>query len=39
MAVAGEVKPEMNAADAYAFMKILDALYDSAKDNQKILID
>ena len=39
MAVAGEVEPEMNAADAYTFMKILDALYDSAKDNQKILID
>ena len=39
MAVAGEVEPEMNTADAYTFMKILDALYDSAKDNQKILID
>lgn len=39
LAVAGEVEPDVNAADSYIFMKILDALYDSARDGQKIVID
>ena len=39
MAVAGEVAPDVSAADAYTFMRILDALYDSAKVQQKVLIE
>ena len=38
MAVAGEVAPEVSAGDAYTFMKILDALYDSARSEEKIII-
>lgn len=38
MAIAGEVEPDVSSADAYTFMKILDALYDSAKDGQRISI-
>jgi len=37
-AVAGEVKPEVDARDAYRFMKILDALYDSASRGEKVFI-
>ena len=39
MAIAGEVEPDVSAADAYTFMKILDALYDSAKEQRKITIE
>ena len=39
MAIAGEVEPDVSAADAYQFMKILDALYDSAKEQRKISIE
>jgi len=39
MAIAGEVEPDVSAADAYTFMKILDALYDSAKEEKKIIIE
>ena len=39
MAIAGEVEPDVSAADAYKFMKILDALYDSAKEQKKIFIE
>ena len=39
MAIAGEVEPDVSATDAYTFMKILDALYDSAKEQQKISIE
>ena len=39
MAIAGEVMPEVNAEEAYTFMRILDALYDSAKSNEKIVIN
>ena len=35
----GEVEPDVSAADAYTFMKILDALYDSAKEQKKIPIE
>ena len=38
MAIAGEVEPDVSAADAYTFMTILDALYDSAKEQRKIII-
>ena len=38
MAIEGEVAPDVSAADAYTFMRILDALYDSAKVQQKVLI-
>lgn len=36
MAIAGEVEPDVNAANAYQFMRILDALYDSAKAGEKV---
>ena len=39
MAVAGEVEPDVSAEDAYKFMQILDALYDSAKEGEKIYIE
>ncbi|MCY3761317.1 MAG: Gfo/Idh/MocA family oxidoreductase [Gemmatimonadetes bacterium] len=39
MAVAGEVEPDVGAADAYVFMKILDALYDSAEAQQRVDIE
>ena len=38
MAVAGETEPEVSAPEAHLFMKILDALYDSARTEQKIEI-
>ena len=38
MAIAGEVVPDVSADDAYTFMKILDALYDSAKSGEKVYI-
>ncbi|MCH8290879.1 hypothetical protein IH992_07260 [Candidatus Poribacteria bacterium] len=38
MAIAGEVERDVSSANAYTFMKILDALYDSAKDGQRISI-
>jgi predicted dehydrogenase len=39
MAIAGEVEPDVSAEDAYKFMKILDALYDSAKEQKKVFIE
>ncbi len=39
MAIAGEVAPDVSPADAYTFMQILDALYDSAKIAEKISIN
>ena len=39
LAVAGKIEPDVNAADSYTFMKILDALYDSARDGIKVMID
>lgn len=38
MAIAGQVGPDVNAADAYQFMRILDALYDSAKSGEKVIL-
>lgn len=38
MAIAGEVEPEVGAAEAYAFMHVLDALYDSALTQEKVWI-
>ncbi|MDA0842163.1 MAG: Gfo/Idh/MocA family oxidoreductase [Planctomycetota bacterium] len=38
MAVAGDVEPDVNVADSFTFMKILDAIYDSAKIGEKIEI-
>jgi predicted dehydrogenase len=38
MAIAGEVAPDVSAPDAYVFMQILDALYDSAKSGEKVYI-
>ena len=38
-AVAGQVEPDVNAGDAYHFMQVLDALYDSARSNEKVTID
>ena len=38
MAIAGEVERDVSSANAYTFMKILDTLYDSAKDGQRISI-
>ena len=38
MAVAGETEPEVAAPEAHLFMKILDALYDSAETGRKIEI-
>ncbi len=38
MAVAGEVSPEVDAKEAHTFMKILDALYDSAGAGEKVII-
>ena len=39
MAISGEVEPEISSTDAYAFMKILDGLYDSAKIEKQITIE
>lgn len=38
MAIAGEVAPDVDASNAYTFMQILDALYDSAKSGEKVYI-
>ena len=38
MAIAGEVAPDVDVSDAYTFMQILDALYDSAKSGEKVYI-
>ncbi len=38
MAIAGEVAPDVDAPNAYTFMQILDALYDSAKSGDKVYI-
>ena len=38
-AVAGQVKADVDAQDAYHFMQILDALYDSAQRREKVIID
>ena len=38
MAIAGEVAPDVSSDDAYIFMQILDALYDSAKNGEKVYI-
>lgn len=38
MAIAGEVAPDVSSDDAYIFMQILDALYDSAKSGEKVYI-
>ena len=38
LAVAGEVAPDPDAADAYQFMRILDGLYDSALVGEKVAI-
>jgi predicted dehydrogenase len=38
MAIASEVAPDVSAPDAYVFMQILDALYDSAKSGEKVHI-
>jgi predicted dehydrogenase len=39
MAVKGVAEPEVNAKEAHLFMKILDALYDSALTGEKTFID
>lgn len=39
MAVAGLVEPDVGAQDAYVFMKILDAMYESAKTASRVEID
>ena len=39
MAIAGKVEPDVSATEAYVFMKILDALYDSAIKQEKVIID
>lgn len=39
MAVAGIVEPDVGAKDAYQFMRILDALYDSAMTGEKVLME
>jgi predicted dehydrogenase len=39
MAVAGEVDPDVDATDASRFMTILDALYESARENEKVVVD
>ena len=38
MAIAGEVAPDVDASNAFTFMQILDALYDSAKSGEKVII-
>ncbi len=38
MALTGEAEPEVSAAEAHTFMKILDALYDSALSEEKVAI-
>ncbi|MBT5874730.1 MAG: Gfo/Idh/MocA family oxidoreductase [Candidatus Latescibacteria bacterium] len=38
MAVAGEVEPDVNATDAYQFMRLLDTIYDSAASSEKVYV-
>ena len=38
MAIAGEVAPDVSSENAYTFMQILDALYDSAESEEKVYI-
>ena len=38
MAIAGEVEPDVSSEDAYTFMQILDAFYDSAALGEKVYI-
>ena len=38
-AIGGRVEPEVAAAEAHTFMKILDALYDSALSEEKIALE
>ena len=38
MAIASEVAPDVDVSNAYTFMQILDALYDSAKCGDKVYI-
>ncbi len=38
MAIAGEVAPDVDVSNAYVFMRILDALYDSAESGEKVYI-
>lgn len=38
MAIAGEVEPDVSAENAYTYMQILDAFYDSAKNGEKVYI-
>jgi len=39
LAIAGEVEPEVSAAEAYDFMTILDALLESALKQEKVTIN
>ena len=39
LAVADEVRPDVDADDAHRFMTMLDALYESARENEKVVID
>ena len=36
LAIAGKVAPDVSSENAYTFMQILDALYDSAKSGEKV---
>ncbi len=38
MAIAGEVDPDVDVSNAYTFMQILDALYDSVKSEEKVYV-
>jgi len=38
-AIKGEVEPDVDAHDAYTFMKLLDAMYESARTGEKVYID
>ena len=38
-AVAGQVKADVDAQDAYHFMQILGTLYDSVQRREKVIID
>jgi predicted dehydrogenase len=37
-AVAGEMEPDVSAADAYVFTRMLEALYASARNNRRTAI-
>ena len=39
LAIAGEVEPDVSAAEAYDFMTILDALLESALKQEKVSIN